>query len=210
MTTNATMTEELDIIEEVEPDQYLVFNVKSQEFAFQAMRIQEISRVLPITEVPNAPSYIDGVTNLRGRLATVMSFRSKFGFERRKHDEDTRAIVIELGGSPVGIIVDSVEEVVRIPDEMVQAMPTSTVGRAIKEYMKGVGMLDNRLIVLLDVDKVLTETELVNLREITQAIGKPEVPEQSPEVPEQSTVDKSIDAVPQPAMKPQTAKRRKK
>ncbi|MCJ7829426.1 MAG: chemotaxis protein CheW, partial [Dehalococcoidia bacterium] len=94
MTTNATMTEELDIVEEVEPDQYLVFSVKSQEFAFQAMRIQEISRVLPITEVPNAPSYIDGVTNLRGRLATVMSFRRKFGFGSRKHDEDTRTIVV--------------------------------------------------------------------------------------------------------------------
>ena len=199
---NAIREEEL-VIEEVEPDQYLVFNVKSQEFGFQAMRVQEISRVLPITEVPNAPSYIDGVTNLRGRLATIMNFRGKFGFEPKENDEDTRTIVVELGGSPVGIIVDSVEEVVRIPDEMVQGMPTSTAGREVKEYMRGVGMLDSRLVILLDVDKVLTEAELANLGEITQAIGKAEDPEQS-------TVDKGIDAVQQPAMGPPDTKRRKK
>ena len=197
MTTDIVETEELDIVEEVEPDQYLVFNVRSQEFGFQAMRIQEISRVLPITTVPNAPPYIDGVTNLRGRLATVMSFRRKFGFESTENDEDTRTIVIELEGSPIVITVDSVEEVVRIPDETVQSMPTSTGGRAAREYMKGVGMLGNRLIMLLDVDKVLTETELVDLGEIHQAMREATIPGPS-------TVDEGASAIEQPATEPPT------
>ena len=199
--TDTILEEEL-VAEEVEPDQYLVFNVKSQEFGFQAMRIQEISRLLPITDVPNAPSYIDGVTNLRGRLATVINFRRKFGFESKEHDEDTRLIVVDLGGSPIGIVVDSVEEVIKIPNEMVQGLPTSTAGREVKEYMRGVGMLDNRLVVLLDVDKVLTETELANLGEITQAIGEAET--LAP-----SIVDEGVHAVQQVDKSP-TTKRRKK
>jgi len=170
---NEVVTDDIDE-EELEPDQYLVFTIKSQEFGIQAIRVQEISRVLGTTEVPNAPSYIEGIMNLRGRLASVINFRKKFGFELKEHDEDTRVIVVELGTFPIGIIVDSVEEVIRIPDEKVQELPESTTTSGSKEYMTGVGMLDNRLIILLDVDKVLTKTEVIELGEIHQMMEKTE------------------------------------
>jgi len=164
--------------EELEQDQYLVFTIKSQEFGIQAVRVQEISRVLDTTEVPNAPSYIEGIMNLRGRLASVINFRRKFGFELKKNDEDTRIIMVELGGFPIGIIVDSVEEVIRIPDEKVQDLPESTTTSGAKEFMTGVGMLESRLIILLDVDKVLTKTEMVELSKINRMMEKTEeVPE---------------------------------
>ena len=130
--------------------------------------------MLPTTKVPNAPSYIEGIMNLRGRLASVINFRKKLGFEPKENDEDTRVIVVELDTFPVGIIVDSVEEVIKIPDEKVQKLPESTTTSASKDYMTGVGMLDNRLVILLDVDKVLTSAELIELGEINRMADKAE------------------------------------
>ena len=182
--------------EELEQDQYLVFAIKSQEFGIQAIRVQEISRVLGTTEVPNAPSYIEGIMNLRGRLASVINFRKKFGFELKEYDEDTRIIIVELGGFPIGIIVDSVEEVIRIPDEKVQELPESTTTSGSKEYMTGVGMLDNRLIILLDVDKVLTKTELIELSEINQMMDEAK---EAPEPAEINQVTDEAKDAPEPA-----------
>jgi purine-binding chemotaxis protein CheW len=170
---NEVVTDEIEE-EELELDQNLVFTVKSQEFGIQAVRVQETSRVLPTTKVPNAPSYIEGIMNLRGRLASVINFRKRLGFEPKEHDEDTRVIVVELDTFPIGIIVDSVEEVIKIPDEKVQKLPESTTTSALKDYMTGVGMLDNRLVILLDVDKVLTSAELIELGEINQMTEKSE------------------------------------
>lgn len=157
--------------EEIELDQYLVFVVKSQEFGFQAMRVREISTVLPTTEVPNAPPYIEGILNLRGRLASVINFRRKFGFADEEHDEDTRIIMVEHGDFPIGIIVDSVEEVIKIPDETVQQMPESTITTVSKEYITGVGLLGERLIILLDVDAVLSGTDLIDMSEFGQVVS---------------------------------------
>jgi purine-binding chemotaxis protein CheW len=156
--------------EELERDQYLVFSVKSQEFGFQAVQVQEITAVLGATEVPNAPPYVEGIVNLRGRLATLISFRKKFGFDTKEYDEDTRVVIVEQRGFPIGILVDSVEEVIKIPDEMVQELPEATGASASEESIMGVGMLDDRLIILLDVDKFLTEAEVLEAGAISQMI----------------------------------------
>ena len=198
--------------EELEQDQYLVFAVKAQEFGIQTIRVQEISRVLATTEVPSAPSYIEGIMNLRGRLASVINFRRKFGFEPKEHDEDTRVIVVELDTFPIGIIVDSVEEVIKIPGEKVQELPESTTTLGSKEFMTGVGMLENRLIILLDVDKVLTKTEMIELGEINQMVEKAEeVPEpvesremtdkaeKAPEPTETNQITDEVKDTPEPA-----------
>jgi purine-binding chemotaxis protein CheW len=169
MSDQVTKDEEL-VAEEVEEDQYLVFTAQSQECGFQAMRVQEISQVLPVSHVPNAPPYIEGIMNLRGRIASVINFRKKFGFEPKEHDEDTRVIVVEMDNYPIGIIVDSVEEVVKIPDNSVQSLPESTSTAESREYITGIGMLDKRLIILLDLDKVLTGTALFNVNEINKAL----------------------------------------
>ena len=182
MSDQVTLDEEL-AAEEVEADQYLVFTAQSQEFSFQAMRVQEISQVLPVSHVPNAPPYIEGIMNLRGRIASVINFRKKFGFEPKEHDEDTRVIVVELDNYPIGIIVDSVEEVVKIPDSSVQDLPESTSTAESKEYITGIGLLDKRLIILLDLDKVLTGVALTNVDELNQAISKI----QTVEMPEPNT-----------------------
>lgn len=149
--------------EEIEKDQYLVFTVTSQEYAIQAMRVQEISRVLATTQVPTAPPYIEGILNLRGQLATVINFRKRFKFTQKEQDEDTRIIIVEHGGFPIGIMVDSVEEVIRIPDEKMQRLPEAASTSVSKEYITGVGMLDKRLIIILDADKLLTKREMIEV-----------------------------------------------
>jgi len=181
--------------EELEQDENLVFTVRSQEFGIQAVRVQEISRVLPTTDVPNAPPYIEGIMNLRGRLASVVNFRKKLGFEPKEHDEDTRVIVVELDTFPIGIIVDAVEEVIKIPEEKVQKLPESTTTSASKDYMAGVGMLDKRLIILLDVDKVLTSAEVIELGEIKQMMEKAE---EAPEPAESKEMTDKAEEAPEP------------
>ena len=162
MTTEA-MKEDIEE-EEIEQDQYLVFTSRSQDFGIQAMRIQEISAPLSITKVPNTPPYIEGIINLRGRLVSVMDFRKKFMFETKEHDEDTRIIMVEYGSYPIGIIVDSAEEVIKIPNEKVQKLPEVITTSVSQECITGVGMPDNkRLVILLDADKVLTSTDLAEL-----------------------------------------------
>jgi len=156
--------------EEIEKDQYLVFTSKSQEFGIQAMRVHEISTPLGITKIPNTPAHIEGIVNLRGRLVSVIDFRKKFRFDVKEHDEDTRVIIVECGGYPTGIIVDSVEEVIKIPDEKVQKLPEGVATSVSQEYITGVGILDNRLVVLLDVDKVLTKTDLAEMESARQTI----------------------------------------
>lgn len=147
--------------EDIEQDQYLVFTVKSQEFGFQAMRIQEINAIMDIAEVPNAPHYIEGILNLRGRLVSVMNFRKRFGFAARDHDEDTRIIVMEHAGFPVGIIVDAVEEVIKISGQKVQQLPPTATTSLPEGYITGVGLMDKRLVILLDADKILDKSDFI-------------------------------------------------
>ncbi len=153
--------------EEIEKDQYLVFKIGSQEFAIQAARVQEISRFVHTTHVPTAPAYIEGILNLRGQLATVINFRSKFGIGHKEPDEDTRIIIVEHGGFPIGVLVDSVEEVIRVPDEKVRQLPDAAATTVSRDYITGVGMLEERLIVVLDADKMLTKSELEDAARIS-------------------------------------------
>jgi len=158
----------------LEQDQYLVFTAMEQEFGIQAMRVQEISAMVEITTVPRSPAYIEGILNLRGRLVSVVNFRKKFGFEARDEDEDTRIIIVEHRGFPIGILVDSVEEVIRIPDEKVQKLPEAAATTASEDYLSGVGLLGERLIILLDADELLSKTDLLEVEAVRRAVGEPQ------------------------------------
>jgi purine-binding chemotaxis protein CheW len=172
------MNDEIEA-EEVEQDQYLVFKVKSQEFCVQAMWVQEISRPLELTQVPNSFPYIDGVANLRGRLSTVINFRKKIGFEEVPHDEETRIIVIEHKGFPIGMTVDSVEEVIKIPDDMVHPLPEATGNVIGEEPITGIGMVNKRMIIMLDIKKILDGTAMPNMEIIKQALDSRQAAEEN-------------------------------
>jgi purine-binding chemotaxis protein CheW len=135
--------------------QLVSFNIGDEEFGVDILRVQEINRTLAVTRVPNVPEYVDGVINLRGKVIPIVDLRRRFGMERREHDKHTRIIVVDLGGETLGFVVDAVREVLRIPRSVTEP-PPQIIGGVREEYITAVGKLDDRLLILLDLDKVLT------------------------------------------------------
>lgn len=117
------------------------------------LRVQEINRMADITRVPQAPSYCEGVINLRGKVIPIIDLRSKFELEARERDKNTRIIVCDVDCGVVGMIVDAVDEVLRIPGSTVEAAPAiATSVRS--DYIQGVAKLDNRLLIFLDISGI--------------------------------------------------------
>jgi len=137
--------------------QVVSFHVGEEEFGLDILRVQEIIRVQRLTRVPNSPKFVDGVINLRGRVIPVIDLRKRFGIDCTEQGNQTRIVVVEVKGTVLGFIVDSVSEVLRIPAETVEQPPR--LGKVEREYVMGVGKLDNRLLILLDVDRLLGDSE---------------------------------------------------
>jgi len=137
--------------------QLVSFHIGGEEFGLDILRVQEIIRVQELTRVPNSPDFVDGVINLRGKVIPVIALRRCFGLEDLPHDKQTRIVVIEVKGTVLGFIVDSVSEVLRIPADTVE--PPPRLGKVQREYVSGVGKLDNRLLILLDVDRLMADSE---------------------------------------------------
>jgi purine-binding chemotaxis protein CheW len=137
--------------------QLVSFVVGGEEFGLEILRVQEIIRIQQLTRVPNSRSFVDGVINLRGKVIPIVSLRKCLGLEDRPHDKQTRIVVVEVNGTVLGFIVDSVSEVLRIPAETIE--PPPRLGKVEREYVSGVGKLDDRLLILLDLDRLMSDTE---------------------------------------------------
>jgi len=138
--------------------QLVTFKVAEEEFGLEILKVQEIIRTMEITKVPRSPAFVEGVINLRGKVIPIIDLRRRFGLDTRAHDQQTRIVVIELGQMIVGFVVDSVSEVLRIPAATVEPPPPIVAGID-SEYINGVGKLPDRLLILLDLDKLLTADE---------------------------------------------------
>lgn len=139
--------------------QLVTFSIDEEEFGVNILKVQEIIRIMEITRVPRSPEFVEGVINLRGRVIPIVDLRRRFGLAAIAHDKDTRIIVIELNSLVVGFIVDAVSEVLRIPADTVEPTPPVAAG-VDSEYISGVGKLQDRLLILLDLDKLLTAEDL--------------------------------------------------
>ena len=138
--------------------QLVTFNISQEEFGIDILKVQEIIRTMEITKVPRAPEFVEGVINLRGKVIPIIDLRRRFGMDPRKHDNQTRIVVVELLGMIVGFVVDSVSEVLRIPVDTV-VPPPAIVSGIDSEYISGVGKLDDRLLILIDLEKLLSNQE---------------------------------------------------
>lgn len=139
--------------------QLVTFKIAEEEFGVDILRVQEIIRMMPITKVPNAPNFVEGVINLRGSVIPIIDMRKRFGMSANAHDAQTRITVMDLQGQVVGFVVDAVREVLRIKESTIEPPPAVVAGIG-SEYLKGVGKLDDRLLILLDLDKLLSEAEM--------------------------------------------------
>lgn len=145
--------------------QLVSFKLGNEEFGVDIRKVQEINRMVEITKIPQAPHFCEGVINLRGKVLPVIDLRKKFEMEIEEWTRNTRIVVCEDGNSIVGIIVDAVEEVLRIPSSTIEPAPkiVSSVG---SDYINGVAKLDERLLIFLDVSKIISESsQLVDLAE---------------------------------------------
>ena len=138
--------------------QLVTFSIGEEEFGVDILKVQEIIRTMEITKVPRAPDFVEGVINLRGKVIPIIDLRRRFGLESRPHDKHTRIIVIEINNMIVGFVVDSVSEVLRIPANTVEPPPPVVAGLE-SEYISGVGKLEDRLLILLDLDRLLSNEE---------------------------------------------------
>jgi len=138
--------------------QLVSFKIGTEEFGVDILKVQEINRMLEVTRVPNAPEYVDGVINLRGKVIPIINLRRRFGMERKERGKDTRIVVVELKGRVVGFVVDAVSEVLRIPKSVTEPPPPLVAGVE-AEYITAVGKLEDRLLILLDLEKVLSTEE---------------------------------------------------
>jgi purine-binding chemotaxis protein CheW len=138
--------------------QLVSFKIGDEEFGIDILSVQEINRMSQITKVPNTPDFIEGVINLRGRIIPVIDLRVKLGMTRKDHGKNTRIVVVELKGQTIGFIVDEVSEVLRIPKDITEA-PPEMVGGVNSDYITSIGKLEDRLLILLDLEKILSTSE---------------------------------------------------
>ncbi len=150
--------DEVQTKQDAELMQLVTFSIDDEEFGVDILKVQEIIRTMEITKVPRAPEFVEGVINLRGKVIPIIDLRRRFGLVTRDHDKDTRIIVIDISDMIVGFVVDSVSEVLRIPSSTVEPPPPVVAGLE-SEYISGVGKLADRLLILLDLDRLLSGEE---------------------------------------------------
>ncbi len=145
--------------------QLVVFRLAKEEYGVDIQQVREIIKVIDITRVPKAPEFVEGVINLRGQITPIMDLRKRLDLPELERGDETRIIIIELGKHVVGLIVDAVAEVHRIPEKNIDPPPTisAEVGA---EFINGVGKLGDRLLILLDLKKVLSKKEEKQLEKI--------------------------------------------
>lgn len=137
--------------------QLVGFRVGEEEFGINILQVQEIIRTQTLTRVPNSPEFMEGVMNLRGKIIPVIALRKRFGLEEAPSDKQNRIVVVEIAGTVLGFVVDAVSEVLRIPADTVE--PTPRLGQVEREYVSGVGKLGDRLLILLDADRLMSGAE---------------------------------------------------
>ena len=147
--------------------QLVTFHLGREEFGIDILKVQEINRMVEITKVPQAPHYCEGVINLRGKVIPVLDLRKKFEMDVEEWTKNTRIIVCDVDGNVIGMIVDAVEEVLRIPSSTIEPAP-EIVTTVNSDYIKGVAKLEERLLIFLDISKIAGEMTQ-EIRQLEQA-----------------------------------------
>lgn len=137
--------------------QLVSFSLSGEEYGIDILKVQEINRMLSVTKVPNASEFVEGVINLRGKVIPIMSLRKKFGLETKAHDKKTRIVVVDIEQQTLGVVVDEVSEVLRLPVGTIQPPPAAVTGGKDTAYIRGIGKVGERLLILLDLNKIFLE-----------------------------------------------------
>lgn len=134
--------------------QFVICRIGDEEFAVDVLRVQEINRLADVARIPRTPHYVEGVINLRGRIVPVLDLRKLFGLTGVRQTVRTRIVVVSVETRLVGLMVESVEEVLRVPKSAIEP-PPSVGTMAGAEFTQGIGRIDDRLLILVDLNRLL-------------------------------------------------------
>ena len=157
-----------------ELNQLISFSIGEENYGVDIQKVKEVIRNREITRLPKTPSFIMGVINLRGDVIPILDLRDRFCLEHREYNEMTRVIVVEVDDRSIGMVVDSVSHVLRIEQAEIEP-PPPIAGGISQEYLHGVGKIGEKLIVLLNIDKILTVEEKVELDRVEELKEKTEI-----------------------------------
>ena len=162
---------EIDLSQGLTGGKFLTFSLAGEDYGLEILKVQEIIGVMNITPIPRTPDFVKGVMNLRGKIIPVIDLRSKFGMDEIEQTEETCIIVVQVVRSDrhltMGVVVDRVYEVVDITTKQIEGAPS--FGTAVDtDYILGMGKLDDKVVILLDVDRVLTSGEIKMVEKATK------------------------------------------
>ncbi|MFZ5351660.1 MAG: chemotaxis protein CheW [Bacillota bacterium] len=160
------VNDQWDVLEEdTQKGKFLKFSLGKESYGIEILYVTEIIGLQPITELPELPEYIRGIINLRGKIIPVMDVRLRFSKQYREYNDRTCVIVVDIQSVSVGLIVDSVAEVINISDENIVLPPE--IGNSFNnKYIKNLGKTENEVILILDCDKLLKEEDIAELNNI--------------------------------------------
>jgi len=147
--------------------EFLVFHLGEEEYAIDILKVQEIRGYDNVTRIANAPDFIKGVTNLRGIIVPIIDLRIRFRISEATYTDQTVVIVVNLGTRVMGIVVDGVSDVVTLSQEQVKPVPELALGLPL-DYLYGLGDLEDRMLVLVNIDKLLSSEELALMDSVAE------------------------------------------
>lgn len=137
---------------------WVTFRLDKEKYCVNVMQVQEVLRITEIAPVPGAPSYVLGIINLRGNVVTVVDTRRRFGLSPKDNDEASRIVIIEVNSNVIGMLVDSVADVVDLHKSEIETAPNVGTDESSK-YIQGVASRENELLIVVDLNKFLSEEE---------------------------------------------------
>ena len=151
--------------EDTQKDKFLTFHLASEDYAVEIKYVTEIIGIQKITEVPEMPVYVKGVINLRGKVIPVIDVRLRFKLPPKEYGDRTCIVVVDIVGNAIGLIVDEVSEVLNIPENQVDPPPKTGKGSQ-SRYIQGIGKIGDTVKIVLNVEKLLNDSEIEEIKEI--------------------------------------------
>lgn len=166
---------------EGEEQQLVIFDLADENYGVDINIVREIIRMQDITSVPKAPSFVNGVINLRGKVIPVLDLRRRFSMPETEHTKDSRIVVVDINGQDIGMVVDAVTEVLRIPNSAVE-VPSNIITTTDSDYLQGIAKLEGQLVILLDLSRVFGDDvdRLGTVSNVAAAAEPTPEPEQEP------------------------------
>lgn len=153
---------EVNYMEEM---QYIIFSLGNEEYGISIMNVEEITEYKESVSVPNTPKFVEGIINLRGEIVPIISLKKRFNIEETEISSEARVIVIGINNKKVGFIVDEASQVLRINEENIEPAPDIVVG-VDKQYITGIGKIEDKMVILLDLEYILTDNEKKEIQNI--------------------------------------------